>query len=300
VDFLHRITSQDIKNLISGNGESGALLDPGGLILALFEIYNCGQFFLLVLDKSQGPRCLENLERLHFSEDIVIADVSGDFNFLSFQGKLLDRDALKKVFGKLPKSRGEIVGVEEALIAVKGDFSSQILGFHCFVKTQSFQEVTTKLKNAKFKFLSIDLWNLLRAESKHFSFGTDITEKNMILEGALVDFVARDKGCYPGQEVVERVFTYGTIAKKLMGLKLGAPGLETIGARLKLLKDGEDVGYVTSVHNIPWSGETFGFGIVRKPKYEAGEQLTVENSAITVEVMALPNSFEIGKNKPLV
>jgi folate-binding protein YgfZ len=294
VDFLHRITSQDIKNLISGTGEKGALLDPSGFILALFEIYNCGQFFLLVVDKNQGLACLENLQRLHFSEDLKLSDVSADFRFLSIQGKFLPKEELLKIFGKLPR-RGEVIGVEEALVAFDSDFERNIPGYHFFIKTNNYSEVISQLSKTPTRTLSLDFWDLLRAESGHFTFDVDITEKNMILEAALDGFVARDKGCYPGQEVVERVFTYGTIAKKLMGLKLNSDKISLSEKRVKLLQNGEDAGYLTSVHKIPWSGKTIGFGIVRKPKYAPGEKLSIEGSTEMAEVMALPHAFEIKK-----
>ena len=110
-------------------------------------------FFLLVVDKEQGPRCLENLERLHFAEDLEITDVSSDFHFMSFQGKFLHKDALEKIFGKLPR-RGEVLGVEEALIGFVSDFTPNVPGYHFFIKTADLEEIKAKLLDSPMRSLS--------------------------------------------------------------------------------------------------------------------------------------------------
>lgn len=43
----------------------------------------------------------------------------------------------------------------------------------------------------------------------------------LVLEANLAATIDREKGCYPGQEVVERIFTYGQVNRKLMAVRLG-------------------------------------------------------------------------------
>jgi folate-binding protein YgfZ len=296
-DFLHRITSQDIKNLQSGMGAGSALLEPTATVVAFFDIYNCGQFFLLVIDKENLQKCYEGLEKLHFAENLVIADVSEEYKFLSVQGPKIS-SAVKGALGRISVRPNEVVGLEECLVVAKEDFNKATAGFHLFIKAESVDLVLKNLEAQKLEPMSLELWNLLRIESGHFAFGVDIDQKNIILESGLSDYVARDKGCYPGQEVVERVFTYGNIAKKLMGLRLSSSKDIEVNGRIKLLRDNEDAGYVTSIKRIPWSDKLFGFGIVRKPFYEPGQKLKIENSDLVAELVALPNSFDIRKPVP--
>ncbi len=132
---------------------------------------------------------------------------------------------------------------------------------------------------------SLEIWKQHTKASFNFQFGVDITEKNMILEAPLNDFVARNKGCYPGQEVVERVFTYGNLGKKLVGLK----GADTrkIKAGAAVFVSDENVGVITSVEN------EMAFAILRRPHYEEGQMVKVEN--IQLIVFKLPGTFEIAR-----
>ncbi len=97
-----------------------------------------------------------------------------------------------------------------------------------------------------------------RIEKGLWKFGMDITEKNLILEAPANSYVHRDKGCYPGQEVVERVFTYGQVAKKLMKIQLNEP----LKAGENLSAGGKVIGKITSAHGV------HAFGFVHKTHYK--------------------------------
>ena len=122
----------------------------------------------------------------------------------------------------------------------------------------------------------------------------------MILEGAFAGFVGQGQRLLSRSRVSLSVFSLMEPSlKNLWDLKLSAPNLELGDKRLKLLEGSEDAGYVTSVHKIPWSDETIAFGIVRKPRYESGQKLSIESTEIQAEVIALPNTFDI-KKKPVL
>lgn len=108
-----------------------------------------------------------------------------------------------------------------------------------------------------------------------FKFGKDITEKNLILEAPLNSYLHRDKGCYPGQEVVERVFTYGQVAKKLVAIHLKQP----LPEGSELTADGKKVGQVTS------SSGLNALAMVQKSHYNSGSKIDQG------EVIPLNDSF---------
>lgn len=294
VDFLHRITTQSVNRLSHGHGLPTALLQANGMILSFFDLYHAGHFFLIVVDSGLFQATWDALDRLHFGEDMVMKDVSSDFAFLSAQGpdaigKL--KEVLTNTLGRLPQEDHEIIGTEESFVARESDFDGAF-GFHLLVKRSGLNEIKSQLIKSGVVNLSFELWELLRAESGHFQFGIDVNEKNLILEVALSPYVARNKGCYPGQEVVERVFTYGNVAKKLVGLELnGATDPMIVPA--KLFSGDVEVGTLTSAKTLPWNGRCVGFGVVRKPHYEAGQNLLVAASHATARVVNLPGAFEI-------
>ena len=292
-DFLHRLTTQDVKNLRPGFGFPAALLQADSRLVSFFDIYHCGNFFFLVVDQDLFQTTWDYLEKFHFAEDIKIQNESSEFGFLSVQGPQ-SGEITKKVLGRIPPSESEVIGTETCFIARRDDFQNP--GYHLVVKSGHKESLKTQLKQAGLQTLSLDLWKLLRAESGHFQFGVDINEKNLVLESALAGYISRNKGCYPGQEAVERVFTYGNVSKKLVGVEwLAVSEVAPPRLPIKLLSEGQEVGRVTSLVQFPWNKKCRGFALVRKPHYEVGSKLSyIEDGATqNVTVIGLPNAFEI-------
>lgn len=292
-DFLHRLTTQNIKSMTPGTGLPAALLQSNAMVVSMFELYHTGNFFLLVTDSSQTQATYEYLEKLHFTEDLQIETVTDQFTFLSVQGPH-SRDVVQKALGRVPAARGEIIGAHEAFISYSSDFEGQ--GYHLLIKREFTDEVFARLRKAGGNFLSEEFRNLLRLESGRFQFGVDINEKNLILEASSADSVSRNKGCYPGQEVVERVFTYGNVAKKLVGLQFGADA-PVAKPQAKVFADDKEIGHVTSSARLPWNNQVVALAIVRRPHYEEGSRVLVEGVAEPAEVISLPQSFEIETDK---
>ena len=114
----------------------------------------------------------------------------------------------------------------------------------------------------------------------------DGTDKSMVHELRYnEDVCAFDKGCYVGQEVINRIDVKGAINKRLTGILLDQPvpvGAEATG------EDGKVVGRVTSVAVI--GDQIFGLGVLRKTHWEPGAAITVAGADGPVggRVAALP------------
>jgi folate-binding protein YgfZ len=295
-DFLHRLTSQDVKTLKPGQGRKAALLQANAMIISLFTLYHGGDIFLLITDRERAAATAAQLEKLHFAENLEISDITEGMQALSVQGSDVAK-RLNEIFTVLPLEEHSIVRAEHAsqdvLIAKENDFKPG--GFHLFIRKEQMTAIKMKLLTDDLSLLKPELWQLLRLEAGHFSFGQDIGEKNLILEAAASDYVSRDKGCYPGQEVVERVFTYGNVAKKLVGLSFKndkAPAPQT-----KVFADGKDVGAIIRSVTFPWSGKTLALAMIKKPFFKVGQKLQLEDSKESAEVFHLPQTFEIEESK---
>ena len=86
--------------------------------------------------------------------------------------------------------------------------------------------------------------NILRIEAGIPRYGIDFSEDNLLLEVALDDAVSFTKGCYLGQEVVERIRSRGHVNKKLCGLVLDGNTPASSGD--KISAGNKEVGQITS------------------------------------------------------
>jgi folate-binding protein YgfZ len=141
----------------------------------------------------------------------------------------------------------------------------------------------------------LELWNGLQ-EAGAMRCGAEAIESLRILEGTpaySVDIAAKDlpqetnqmralhftKGCYLGQEIVERIHSRGNVHRTLTGFVL-ADASPTPGT--PLLADGKAVGEITSVARVvvPGIGErVVALGNIRREALERGTSLTVGETA---------------------
>ena len=92
--------------------------------------------------------------------------------------------------------------------------------------------------------------------------------------------VSFTKGCYLGQEIVERVRAQGHVNKLLSRVELDAA--EPLAARVKLHADAAEAGEITSSVYSPAAGKTVALAYLRTPFAEPGRQLTANGIAARV------------------
>jgi folate-binding protein YgfZ len=125
----------------------------------------------------------------------------------------------------------------------------------------------------------------LRIEAGIPRYGSELSEDTLLLEAGLLNAVSFTKGCYVGQEIVERTRTRGHVNWKLVGLIVRAPEAPAPGE--KLTSAGQEIGEVTSACVSPTLGQTIALAYVRREIAEPGTQLALA-SGPAAEVTTLP------------
>jgi len=125
----------------------------------------------------------------------------------------------------------------------------------------------------------------LRIEAGIPRYGSELSEDTLLLEAGLLNAVSFTKGCYVGQEIVERTRTRGHVNWKLVGLIVRAPQAPAPGE--KLTSAGQEIGEVTSACVSPTLGQTIALAYVRREVAEPGTQLALA-SGPAAEVTTLP------------
>jgi len=167
-------------------------------------------------------------------------------------------------------------------------------GFDLFVPTNSLAAVADKLiaaaKSVGGRACGWTAFETARIEAGIPRFGVDMDETNIPLEcGIEARAVSYTKGCYIGQEVINRIHSIGHVNRELRGLRL-ADDLKTLPARGdKLIKDGKEVGYITSAVASPAFKANIALGYVRREANTVGTELGLrstgnESEARIVEV----------------
>jgi folate-binding protein YgfZ len=131
----------------------------------------------------------------------------------------------------------------------------------------------------------MDALNSVRLESGTAWFGVDYDDKQIPHEAGVENsHISYEKGCYTGQEIVERVRSRGHVNRRLAEFRFAGSAAPPAGT--KLLVGGNEVGVVTSTGLSPRAGQPIGLGYLRREQSAPGTILDASGTA--AEVIAAP------------
>lgn len=117
----------------------------------------------------------------------------------------------------------------------------------------------------------------LRIEAGIPKVGPDVNEHIVPPEANLEGKAfSLSKGCYPGQEVVARMDTYGTVKRRLVGLAIETPADHLPQQGAKLFSGHREVGWISSAAYSPTLNQAIAFGFPLRDFTKPGTELTVE------------------------
>jgi len=172
-------------------------------------------------------------------------------------------------------------------------------GFDLFVPADSLGAVADKLlaaaKAIGGRAVGWNAFEVARIEAGIPRFGADMDETNLPQEcGIEARAISYNKGCYIGQEVLNRIHSMGHVNRELCGLRL-ADDLKSLPAKGDKLFQGEkEVGYITSAVRSPRFRANLALGYVRREAGSLGTKLKArggqgETEATIVELPAAPS-----------
>lgn len=251
-DFMQRLSSQNMKEMRPGVVRPCAFLNANGTVVSLFSVWEKEAEVWLLVDQSWLMPTMQFLKKMHFSEDLHF-DISR-MEIFEARGS-----GLPKAWQSSLEAKEDINGVLPAWPAgVPG-----VLLTHSSYSFMEGHEVTEDQMSS----LMLRLGVPNRAEH--------LDETNIILEGPFDDFVHRNKGCYPGQEVVERIYTYGKVAKQLVTVEFSGNTNDTIvGAELKL--DGATVGKIQAFGESLDGSSTFAIASIKRLQLNPSKTYVVD------------------------
>jgi folate-binding protein YgfZ len=211
--YLHSQLSQDVSSMEAGDSRQSFLLEPTGKIVALLRITRGGlDHFVLDMDPGVGDEALVRLNRFKIR---VVADLE-----LTTQ----TWRAIRQVGG---------TPIQGVIPAWRMDGSAVDVFAHDAVMPDSIHRGTAEEYERE------------RIRAAWPVMGIDLTSETIPAEsGVVTEAVSFEKGCYPGQELVERMDSRGSRAPRSL-VKVDC----AIGTKPgdDVLSNGAVVGHFTSV-----------------------------------------------------
>jgi folate-binding protein YgfZ len=280
--YLNAILTNHIKDLQPGQGNISLLLNPQGRILAEIETQSEPDRLLCISHAIVRPQLADTLEKFIIMDDVTLTDESDLYGTLSLQG---------------PKTaqliRDLATNIDLNALADFTAIDTDINSIACAITKKSYENtpyadirvdrkdleqlwnfLAEKTRAANGGPVGYKALNALRLEQQIPWFGYDFGEKQIPHEAGLQDsHISYTKGCYTGQEIVERVRSRGQVNRRRVSLRFPNT-IEPPLAGTILTANGKEVGSVTSSSPLPRQNDSIGMGYARKENATAGSELT--------------------------
>ena len=270
--------TNNIRRLQPGQGNRSAMCDDRGRVLGVLDLYCVdAHTFLIALDGTDLEAFTRRYQMFMVLDDIEL-DAPGPW-LLSLQGPAA-ADVLAAAGLPVPREDHEHVVADGVRVARKTRTGPG--GFDLFVDDPV--AVWSALLDAGATPLGHRALDTLRVLAGRARWPEDGTDKSMVHELALnEECCAFDKGCYVGQEIINRIDVKGTIQKRLTKVAIDGP-MPPVGAAV--VQDGRKVGTLTSL--AAEGGRTIGLGVLRKSAWEAGTALVIEVDGERIPAATVP------------
>ena len=254
--LLHAMTTNHVEQLAPGQGCYAFFLNANGRILSDVRIFAAQDSLLLDVEPASRDFVLAHLDKFIIADDVTLADETAQWTTLAVEGP----DAAEVLTAaEIPLPAAELDALPWAgRLVVRVSYTGQP-GYWIFVSPLDapiVREALLLAGAAEITFAQAESARIIHGKPR---FGVDFGEAHLVQETQLMYAVHFQKGCYLGQEIVERVRSRGQVHRRLVALRVAddAP----LPAHTKIMAGEKEAGEITSA--TPRDGETAAIGIVR-------------------------------------
>lgn len=290
--YLNAILTNNIRDVQPGQSIPSLLLNPQGHIMADLDVYGLADRLLVVTYAMIRERTAATLDKFIIMDDVVLEDVTEQFGVISMEGPATSK-IISSLGGPALELLSELSHVETQIAGVDCRMVRRspggVPGAEFIAPRESLPNLWQALVDAARAHgggpIGYEALSALRLEAGIPWFGYDFDETTLPHEAGLENsHISYTKGCYTGQEIVERVRSRGHVNRKRVGISFAG---ETIpAAKTPLSVGGSEVGFVTRAAYSYALERPIGMAYVRREHNSIGNKLTWAGGK--AEVIALP------------
>ncbi|MGA8152850.1 MAG: folate-binding protein [Terriglobales bacterium] len=293
VRWLNGMITNNVRDLAVGSGVYAFLLNPQGHILGDLYALNRGGSLLVDTGRSQVEKLLATFEHYIIMDDVEVVNLGEEMPSIGVSGPRAGA-ALRAAgfeFADLELLHFVETTWQNIPLTVLRNDNPSVESYELWLPRDRYTEVWDALTGSGFKTVGAAAVELLRIACGIPRYGQDIRERDLPQETEQQRALHFNKGCYIGQEIVERIRSRGNVHRKFSGFEvrgaLPAPGT-------KIQVEGKDAGEVTSAASLPATDGDHGvaLGYIRREMAIPGKE--VQAGDIRLSVAPLPFTQYLG------
>jgi folate-binding protein YgfZ len=279
--WLNGMITNNIRDLAEGQGVYAFKLTPQGRNEGDLTAYNRGEYLLATTDREQLPKLQPLLQRYIIMDKVELEDISDKLLSVGIAGPSAAETLTKAGIDAAQLERGQVVDAEwqDVGVSVARSTHPRMDGYEIWLAPDSIEKLWDALISAGAKPVGSDALESYRIARGVPRYGLDLRERDLPQETGQEHALHFTKGCYIGQEIVERIRARGNVHRTLIGFDIqGAPPQP--GSKVRA--NDKDMGEVTSLTRLP-DGRAIAIGYLRKEVSTPGTTVQIGEHDATVK-----------------
>jgi folate-binding protein YgfZ len=293
VRWLNGIVTNNIRDLSTGRAAYAFVLNPQGRILGDLYAYARADSLVIDTDAAQLPKILELFDHYIIMDDVEVSDSTGKMSAIGVKGPhaWAKLQASGIDFPELqPLSFADVSWRNIPITVIRGD-GPMVASYEVWASPEYIGLIGDALEKSGAKPVGTTALNYLRIAEGIPRYGQDIRERDLPQETEQERALHFTKGCYIGQEIVERIRSRGAVHRKFSGFIVDG---ELPAPEMKIQLDGKEVGEITSSAALPVASGQYpvALGYVRREVGALGKQIEIENTKLTISHLPFTEVFK--------
>src|SRR5579872_7042699 len=292
VRWLNGMVTNNIRDLATGQGVYAFLLNPQGRILGDLFAYNRGESIAVDTDYSQVEKILATFDHYIIMDDVEVKNLSEQMTTLGIAGPK-SREVLAAAGIEIPDTHP--LQIFEAkctcdcdctrCTAVRGEDPAHE-SYELWLAPGDVRKTWDALVGHGATPVGAEAIESHRIVSGIPLYGVDIRERDLPQETEQTRALNFNKGCYVGQEIVERIRSRGAVHRKFSGFLADA----AVAPGSKIATGEKEVGEITSAASVMLGGSErhVALGYIRREAGTPGREVSI--GGIRAAVIGMPLS----------
>ncbi len=278
LDLLQNVTINDVSALELGQAQYSAMCYPDGGIIDDILVYKFDDHFMMVVNAANAQKDFAWITD-HMIDDVDFTNMSDDITLVAVQGPE-SRNLLQTLtpvdLSTIKYYRAVHGSVADRKMIISRTGYTGELGFELYMDTGSSLHVWNTImdtgQNYDIQPAGLGARDTLRLEKMMCLYGNDITKDTNPIEAGLGWITKLDKGDFIGRDVLASVKEQGP-KRRLRGFELSGKGIPRHG--YTIVKNGNEIGEVTSGSFSPLLSKGIGIGYVQKEFTDIGAEIEI-------------------------
>lgn len=252
--LLHAMTTNHIQQLTPGTGCYAFFLNDKGRVIADANVLCRPDYFLLDVEPETRQSLYQHLDHFIIADDVTLEDTTEATVTIAVEGPQA-AEVMQKAGAPIPETDYASVDWGDSMVARLNSTGSS--GFFIFAPASEKSALIARLEAAGTEPADAEAARVVRLEHGKPRYGEEISERFLAQEANQPQALHFSKGCYLGQEIVERVRSRGQIHRVLKPLTLETTEPPAPGTKL------ENGTEIMSAAYSPALGKVVALGYVR-------------------------------------